>query len=180
MPYLCIVIEKRRVCNAFEIAGLSAQRFVVKIIYSHRKKETKMGKISLKSNFQRIAIKDKSAFVTRVITYSRISSDELIDSAARNSAIPKGHVGASCEAVMNEFQNYLLNGHSVEIPHLGTFRLSVSCKSVDKAEDVSANNIYRKKVLFAPSPNLKRLLRSCSFEMQDVDEETIDGGHTQA
>ncbi len=44
MPYLCIVIEKRWVCNAFEIAGLSAQRFVVKIIYSHRKKKQKWEK----------------------------------------------------------------------------------------------------------------------------------------
>ena len=139
-----------------------------------------MGKISLKSNFQRIAVKDKSAFVTRVITYSRISSDELIDSAARNNAIPKGHVGASCDAIMNEFQNYLLNGHSVEIPYLGTFRLSVCCKSVDKAEDVSASNIYRKKVLFIPSSNFKKLIGSCNFEMQDVDEMLTSGEQTQA
>ncbi len=139
-----------------------------------------MGKISLKSKFQRIAIKDKSAFVTRVITFSRISSDELIDSAARNSAIPKGHVSAGCDAIMNEFQNYLLNGHSVEIPHLGTFRLSVCCKSVDKTEDVSANNIYRKKVLFVPSPKFKKLIGSCSFEMQEIAEATTGGEQTQA
>lgn len=139
-----------------------------------------MGKINLKSNFQRIAIKDRSAFVTRVITYSRISSDDLVESAARNSAIPKGHVAASCDAIMNEFRNYLLNGHSVEIPHLGTFRLGVNCKLADKAENVSANNIYRKKVLFIPSSNFKKLIGSCNFEMQSMDEELTSDEQTQA
>lgn len=122
-----------------------------------------------------MAIKDKMAYITRVMTFSKISSSELIESAARNNSMPKGYVNASCDAIMNEFQNYLLNGHSVEIPYIGTYRLSVSCKSVDKAEDVHANNIYRKKIIFTPSSDFKRLIEGCSFVMEDIDGQVAVG-----
>ncbi|MCM1312441.1 MAG: HU family DNA-binding protein [Bacteroides sp.] len=142
-----------------------------------------MGKINLKPNYQRMAIKDKMMYITRVVTFSRISATALIDSASRNSSITKGHISASCDAIMNEFQNYLLNGHSVEIPYLGTFRLGVSCKSADKAEDVSANNVYRKKIIFTPSVSFKALLEQCNFEMLGVGETAAadnEGGNDNA
>ncbi len=134
-----------------------------------------MGKIKLRPNYQRMAIKDKMMYITRVVTFSRISAEALIDSASRNSSITKGHISASCDAIMNEFQNYLLNGHSVEIPYLGTFRLSVSCKSADKADEVSADNVYRRKIVFTPSVSFKALLGQCNFEMLDVSETDASG-----
>lgn len=122
-----------------------------------------MAQVLISSARQKVALLGKEGYVSRVSTYSKINGDEFIEFAALNSGINEGQLRASMAAIKQQFQNFLLTGHSVELPGVGIFRLGVNSKMVDTAEDVSTRQIYRRKVIFRASTKIKQLLDQVSF-----------------
>lgn len=133
-----------------------------------------MGKINLKSKRQYVQVLGRDAYLTRSMTYSKIDSDQLLERAADNSGVSKGLIYTAMDAVMREFRNFLLNGHSVQLPELGTFRFSIRCKAVDSAELVDANNVNGRHILFKASPALTALVKAVNLST-DVDDADADG-----
>lgn len=125
------------------------------------------GKIVLKANYQRVAVKDKRAYVTRVVTYSKINKDALLRRAAANSGIRRGVIYTAADAIFNEFENFLLNGHSVELPILGNFRFGIHAKISDTREDAGAGKVYRKRLIYTPSAELKQKVKEVSLASND-------------
>ena len=85
-----------------------------------------MAKVWLKSKLQNLAMKKKEAYVTRSITLPRIDKDTLLARAADNSGIRRGVFYQAVDALCNEFKNFLMNGHSVEVPEVGSSRFGVN------------------------------------------------------
>ena len=96
--------------------------------------------------FQRVAILDKEGYVSRAVTYSKIDGDEVLVLAAQNSGINQAQLSAAMYAIRQSFINFLMNGHSVELPGVGIFRVGVNAKMVDEAAKVSVDQIYREDV----------------------------------
>ena len=90
-----------------------------------------MGQINLKTRQQRIAYKDANFYVTTHNTYSKITSEMLIQYASENSGIPEAQMAAAFLALKKEVRHYILNGHALELMDLGTLYLSVAAKAVD-------------------------------------------------
>ena len=124
--------------------------------------------------FQRVAILDKEGYVSRAVTYSKIDGDEVLELAAQNSGINQAQLSAAMYAIRQSFINFLLNGHSVELPGVGTFRVGVNAKMVDEASQVSVDQIYRRKIHYLPSIALKDRLTRISFSTDptEMDAET--------
>lgn len=130
--------------------------------------------INLKITHRFVKVLNKSLYMIRPITYSRIDKDTLINRAADNSQVKKSDIYESMDAVCREFRNFLCNGHSVEFPDLGTFRFGVQAKASETLENVKTNLIYRRKIIFTPSTVLKELLTNVSL-VSDNEAETSDG-----
>ena len=139
-----------------------------------------MAKIKVNAALQRIAILEKEGYVSRAVVYSKISGDEVLEFASMNSGINQGQLSAAMHAIVQEFRNHLLTGHSVELPGVGIFRVGVNSKMVEAPEDVSVNNITRRKIHFLPSTFIKSYLNRVSFttknDGEEDDEETEDTG----
>ena len=135
-----------------------------------------MAKIMVNAALQRIAILEKEGYVSRAIVYSKISGDEVLEFASMNSGINQGQLSAAMHAVVQEFRNHLLTGHSVELPGVGIFRVGVNSKMVEAPEDVSVSNITRRKIYFLPSTNIKALLSRVSFTTTGDSEDEEDNG----
>ena len=124
--------------------------------------------------FQRVAILDKEGYVSRAVTYSKIDGDEVLELAAQNSGINQAQLSAAMYAIRQSFINFLMNGHSVELPGVGIFRVGVNAKMVDEASMVSVDQIYRRKIHYLPSIDLKNRLTRISFStdpMETIPEE---------
>ena len=124
--------------------------------------------------FQRVAILDKEGYVSRAVTYSKIDGDEVWELAAQNSGINQAQLSAAMYAIRQSFINFLMNGHSVELPGVGIFRVGVNAKMVDEASMVSVDQIYRRKIHYLPSIDLKNRLTRISFStdpMETIPEE---------
>ena len=125
--------------------------------------------------FQRVAILNKEGYVSRAVTYSKIDGEDVLELAAQNSGINQAQLSAAMYAIRQSFVNFLLNGHSVELPGVGIFRVGVNAKMVDEAAKVSVDQIYRRKIHFLPATALKDKLIRISFStdpMETVVEET--------
>ena len=124
--------------------------------------------------FQRVAILDKEGYVSRAVTYSKIDGEDVLELAAQNSGINQAQLSAAMYAIRQSFINFLLNGHSVELPGVGIFRVGVNAKMVDEASMVSVDQIYRRKIHYLPSIDLKNRLTRISFStdpMETIPEE---------
>lgn len=79
----------------------------------------------------------------------RILTEQLMDYMAANSKVPRAHVPAALNAILKSIQQLVLNGHSVKVPGLGTFRPVIKSKGAESAEAFNpAKNITGVMVRF--------------------------------
>ena len=57
----------------------------------------------------------------------------------------------------------LLDGHTVELGELGSFRLTVNSKGVEREADVTAQNVTKVNIRFTPSKAFKTLVSNATF-----------------
>lgn len=99
----------------------------------------------------------------------RIKTDDLIDSIAENSQVPRAVVPAALAAIQKSIVNFVLNGHSVTIPRLGTFNSTLSSRAALSADAFSAANIKGLRVRFRPDPKLReRCIYDVNFQLTTV------------
>lgn len=121
-----------------------------------------MGQINLKTRQQRIAYKDddKEYFLTSPEQYSRIDADQIIEYSSENSGIPKAQMASAFYALNQQVEQFLLNGHSLELLNLGYLYLSVNAKAVETEEEAGAKAVKRISVKFRQSKKLRDKINS--------------------
>ena len=137
-----------------------------------------MAKVWLNNKLQKLAMKKKNAYVTRVVTLPQISGTDLVDAAARNSGIDRGTFTAALDALNKEFQNYLIIGHSVEVPHIGCFRFMVNAYAKDTQAEAGAAAVHRRKLHYQANKELWSLVQRASLEditPKEEEEEEPEG-----
>lgn len=60
-------------------------------------------------------------------------------------------------------------GASVNLGEFGTFRPSFGCKSQENAEEVTAETLKNRKIIFTPGNLLKNMIKSVSIQKLDAD-----------
>jgi len=122
-----------------------------------------MAQVNLKTNFQKIPFSSEGGYVTRTVTYSKLDADTVLDRAADNSGIDRGVLAASIHAVLKTFRNFVMNGHSVEFPELGTFRFSVNAKMASSEDEAGSQCVYRRRIVYFPSKKVKKDLANVAL-----------------
>jgi len=78
------------------------------------------------------------------------------------------------EALFDAMNFFVMNGHRVQIPHLGTFYLKVHVKSTETKEEFVANfskNLRNISIRFLPAPELKAMIASTAINTQADEQE---------
>lgn len=103
----------------------------------------------------------------KVPTYSKITGDGFLQFMSQNKGMThKGAAEAVLIQVMESLSYWLSVGHTVTVPHLGTFRLAIGAKEgrtvtpVDSDEpQLNAQSIGVRGVRFRPSSEFLKQLR---------------------
>ena len=106
------------------------------------------------------------------IMYSNVGHDELISYMQRNANIGRATAVAAVDVFVKVFQAWVMNGHAIRVPELGTFSLSAKTKSVASRGKADASVIRRRRVRFTPLKHLKESARSTRFQGIVVDDDT--------
>ena len=87
-----------------------------------------MSTIVIKKNLQRVGYAKADKYITSPVRYSTISTEDLLKYASQNSGIPKAQMMAAFYAINQQVEQFILNGHTLQLGTLGYFFLSVKTK----------------------------------------------------
>lgn len=132
-----------------------------------------MGTINVRALQQTVFNKNKSgvksqSYVLHNVRYSTIRSAEIVEYCASNSIIPKAYLSPAVMAITQCIENFLLNGHSIELPGLGIFSLYSRCVSEDDLDKVGVEQCTKLAIRFRPCPALKRKVESATLNLEGV------------
>ena len=68
------------------------------------------------------------------VRYSNIGNEELLNRIVDNTSIPRGVIRSAVDAIVDSINNFLLNGHSVELGGLMSLRPTLQNKLQEAAE----------------------------------------------
>ena len=131
-----------------------------------------MGIIKLQTRLQRVACIDKNMYVTKALRYSKISSEQLISYASENSGIAKAQMAAAFYAINQQIEQFILNGHSLELGNLGSFYLAMAAKASETEEGAGAEAVERFSLKFRQSKRLRDLLNTSITKATLTDSQT--------
>ena len=110
-------------------------------------------------------------FVMRPDLYAPIAEKKVFQEAATHSGISSGVIKAAWDAAGEVIRTWATEGHSIPLPGLGTMRFGVRSKAVEKLEDVKANLISVRRIIFTPNVDVKDELKNTSIQITCLDEE---------
>ena len=109
-------------------------------------------------------------FVMRPDLYIPIQEKKVFAEASTHSGISAGVIKAAWDAAGEVLKTWATEGHSIPLPGLGTMRFGVRSKAVEKLEDVKANLISVRRIIFTPNVELKDELKNTSIQITCLDE----------
>ena len=98
-----------------------------------------------------------------VVNSKLTTTSELAKYINNACSVTESDVVAVLKALGNCVRDELLDGNRVELEHLGTFGLSLTCGQKRLEDRVTKNDIRVKSVLFAPCAEMKQALHHATF-----------------
>lgn len=102
-------------------------------------------------------------FVATPVRYSTISVEDLADHISADSRVERSKVAVITDSLIKQIREMVLNGHKIEVPHLGSFKPKIKSQLAINPESVDATS-FSAKVRFSPSVELKRDLQAARIE----------------
>lgn len=132
------------------------------------------GKIKVNFTKRNLAYSGETVLVGTPDRYSTIDYASIVAYAAKAAHVPESNIEMAMEALFDSVNYFVLNGHSVMIPYLGTLRFAINAKSTDDP-DVSIDRLLRqKKIMFLPNPDLRAELNAVQIEGVISEEDKSD------
>ena len=111
-------------------------------------------------------------YVMKPEMYSSLSQAKVIKEAALRSGVSQGVMKACWDAAGEVIKAWATEGHSVALPGLGSMRFGLRSKSVDNVNKVKTSLITSRRIIFAPSVDLKDELAATAIQITCYD---LDG-----
>ncbi|MBD3589509.1 HU family DNA-binding protein [Bacteroides sp. GM023] len=104
-------------------------------------------------------------YVAANVLVGSINYSKLCDEVNQRTGIHRAMVDVVLKGVQDTMVSFIEEGFSVKLGEFGSFRPAINAESQDKMEDVNANTIIRKKIVFTPGSAFKEMLGSASIEL---------------
>ena len=110
----------------------------------------------------------KSGYLLRPVRYTTIDAEDLVNSIASTSYVPKAFVSASLYGIVDSIENLLLNGHSISLPNLGILSLSCESSVAKTPADAGLSQFKKLNINFRPATELREKLNTVDLELDGV------------
>jgi predicted histone-like DNA-binding protein len=94
-----------------------------------------------------------------------VKLDDIAGRIEKSSSLSAGDIQNVLTNLIDELPVFIAMGQTIQLGDLGTFRISVSSDGADSAEELSARNVKKARLVFLPGTKLKQKLASLSFEV---------------
>ena len=110
----------------------------------------------------------KSGYLLRPVRYTTVDAEDLINTIASTSYVPRAFVSASLYGIVDSIENLLLNGHSISLPNLGILSLSCESTVAKTPADAGLSQFKKLNINFRPSVELREKLDVVDLELDGV------------
>ncbi|MGC3977393.1 MAG: HU family DNA-binding protein [Paludibacteraceae bacterium] len=97
----------------------------------------------------------------------KVSQKEIAAEIVGLSSLARGDVSNVIESLLDIVPKYLLMGKSVSLGELGTLRVSFSSEGVASPGEFNVGLISGVRVLFTPSPGLRKSIENIRYEKDE-------------
>lgn len=115
--------------------------------------------LHVRNDLQGKATKKNPTMAVSIVSSEVITTADLAKDINRACSITEADVAAVLQAVGQRISDALLDGNRVEIDHIGTFSLSLTCKNKRREEHITSKDIEVKRIVFSPCAELQHTLR---------------------
>ena len=103
--------------------------------------------------------KKNPTMAVSVVNSEVITTEQLAKDINRACSVTQSDVLAVLQAVGQRIGEALLDGNRVEIDHIGTFSLSLTCKNKRKEDHITSKDIEVSRIVFSPCAELQHTMR---------------------
>ena len=107
--------------------------------------------------------KKKAGFYPQVVRWRTIRMRELSDMVSTGTTLGRMEVEASLRMVLERIERELLAGNHVCLDEFGTFSLTAECRYVESPDEIRAESVKVKRVVFNPSKTLTARMKTGQF-----------------
>ena len=114
-----------------------------------------MGKVFIKAKQQFFKPGESQMYFTKSVTYTKIGFDQLVKHVAYDSGMSEGACEGAIRSIIKPVEEMGLNGRTIVVKVLGTFKVSFSAKAPLTSDEAGAKQIWRRRILYYPSASIK-------------------------
>lgn len=109
-------------------------------------------------------------YVAASYSVADIDFDRLCDQVTSQGMIPRGIVKAVLDGMVDALCTYASIGATVRLGGFGSIRPGLNGKSQEEAKSVTADVVYRQKLIFVPGQRLKNMMKQSGITRLVTDE----------
>ncbi|WP_283140077.1 HU family DNA-binding protein [Bacteroides congonensis] len=117
-------------------------------------------------------------YVAANVLVGSINYNKLCDEVNQRTGIHRAMVDVVLKGVQDTMVSFIEEGFSVKLGEFGSFRPAINAESQNSVEDVNANTIVRRKIVFTPGNSFKEMLGSVSIELFGDNVADTNGGNS--
>ena len=115
--------------------------------------------LHVRNDLQGKATKKNPTMAVSIVNSEVITTEQLSKDINRACSITEADVAAVLQAVGQRIGDALLDGNRVEIDHIGTFSLALTCKNKRKEDHITSKDIEVSRIVFSPCAELQHTMR---------------------
>lgn len=98
-----------------------------------------------------------------IVSSRVVTTQEMADDINHASSVTQSDVAAVLQAVGQRIADALLDGNRIEIDHVGTFSLTLTCGNKRKEDHITSKDISVSRIAFTPCAELWHAMRGATI-----------------
>jgi predicted histone-like DNA-binding protein len=107
---------------------------------------------------------EQGKYYANAVNAGTLTIRDFANEIAGRSSLTRGDVENVLNNFLDELPTFLKLGMSVKLGELGTMRGSLISEGADTPEEFKTDLIKGVKIIFTPSPDMKKSLKNITFE----------------
>lgn len=104
------------------------------------------------------------------VRQQQVKFDDLLNEVSNSCGVNRSQTKAVVEALIDRMIVFMNYGMSVKMGDFGSFKPTFNSKAAATAEEVGADSVTRKKILFYPGKRFRQMLEGMSVITMDEPE----------
>ena len=115
--------------------------------------------LHVRNDLQGKSTKKNPTMAVSIVNSEVITTADMAKDINRACSATEADVPSVLQAVGQRIGEALLDGNRVEIDHIGTFSLALTCKNKRKEDHITSKDIEVSRIVFSPCAELQHIMR---------------------